>query len=623
MCGICGVWYFDSSRPVHPEFIKCMTDQIVHRGPDDEGCYVNGSVGLGFRRLSIIDVAGSPQPMPNEDEHIWIVFNGEIYNYQTLRAQLQHKHTLRTKGDTETILHAYEEYGPDCVDYLRGMFAFAIYDGHQDRMTLAVDRFGKKPLYYLLDEEKLLFGSELKVILQHPNVSRELDMEALDEYLAFGHITAPRTIFRSIRKLPPGHFMIVDRNRQSSQHMYWHPNFLPPAEQTKKPLDESAAVLRELLFEAVRLRMISDVPLGAFLSGGVDSSAIVAIMSQISTQPVKTFSIGFEERDYDETHYAQLVADQCHTDHVREVVRPDVMSILPKLIHQFDEPFADSSMVPTYWVSQVARKHVTVALSGDGGDEVFGGYPWYTYGYRHNFLQSLIPVSIRPTAERIGKVIPRFTKLRPYLSVVNQPVEYWGTRFTSFFSASSRAQLYTHDAVSTLGGYEGEKVKIDAFRHVENKLDWLSQMQYCDLTVYMPADILVKVDRASMLASLEVRAPLLDHIVFEYVATLPKEYKRTYNNSKVILKRALGDLLPPAIHTRSKQGFGMPQSEWLAGPLNELMRETLTSKQAQARGLFDPAFVNDLIEAQQAHHQSDYRLWALLCFELWANEYLT
>ncbi|MCC7446772.1 MAG: asparagine synthase (glutamine-hydrolyzing) [Anaerolineae bacterium] len=621
MCGICGVWYFDSARQVDPGLLRRMTDPIIHRGPDEDGYHCEGSVGLGFRRLSIIDVGGSHQPMPNEDERVWIVFNGEIYNFQQLRADLVARHTFRTVGDTETIIHAYEEYGTGVVNHLRGMFALALWDSRADSLTLAVDRFGKKPLYYLVDDEKVVFGSELKCLLQHPNVSRAIDHEALDEYLTFGCVTAPRSIFKQIRKVAPGHSLTIHRDRTIQHTAYWHPNLCAPEQYSQRSADDLAAELRELLIEAVRIRMISDVPLGAFLSGGVDSSAVVGIMSHLSERPVKTFSIGFDEQQYNETHYAQIVADYCHTDHTREIVRPDVIGILPKLIHQYDEPFADSSMIPTYYVSQVARKYVTVALSGDGGDEVFAGYFWYRYGFRHTLLQALIPASLRPTAAQVGRVIPRFTKLRPYLSVVDQPVIYWTMR-TGFFNAIQRGQLYSADALRQLGAYEGERIKADAFAR-SIKLDWLSQMQYTDLTTYMPGDILVKVDRASMLASLEVRCPLLDHVVFEFLAHVPPQYRMTRYDSKILLKKALGAMLPPAIHHRPKWGFGIPLGAWLLGPLQPMMRDILLDQTTVERGLFNAESVARLVnEHASGAVNHEERLWALMCFELWAREYL-
>ena len=621
MCGICGLWYFDPSHHVNPALLHAMTDSIQHRGPDEDGFHIESALGLGFRRLSIIDVGGSHQPMANEDSSAWIVFNGEIYNFQALRAKLTTRHSFRTIGDTETILHLHEDMGAACVNELRGMFALAIWDNRLKQLTLAVDRFGKKPLYYFLDGEKLIFGSELKVILQHPAISREIDAEAFDEYLAYGYVNAPRSIYRAIRKLAPGHTLIIDQTGQARLQSYWQPELCEPKTYDTRSITDLSAELRELLLDSVKLRMISDVPLGAFLSGGIDSSAIVGLMSHLSTQPVKTFSIGFDEAVYDETAYAQIVADYCHTDHVRTVVRPDVINILPKLIHQFDEPFADSSMIPTYYVAQVARQHVTVALSGDGGDEVFGGYSWYQYGARHHALERLIPASLRPGMARIGGQLPRFTKVGAYLKRVDQPISYWQTR-TGFFDARMRGRLYTADAAKILGACPGEQRKLEAFRHTAS-LDWLSQFQYNDLTVYMAGDILVKVDRASMLASLEVRSPLLDHVVFEFMARVPPQFKLTLGDTKILLKKAVGDLLPPAIHRRGKQGFSIPLGEWLAGPLRDMLHDALLSPRTAARGLFQQATMAQLVEehnAGQADHSE--RLWSLLCFELWARDYL-
>ncbi len=621
MCGICGLWYFDPGHHVNPDLLRAMTDSIQHRGPDDDGFHIDGALGLGFRRLSIIDVSGSHQPMANEDDGVWIVFNGEIYSYQALRSQLAQRHHFRTMGDTETILHLYEEMGAACINELRGMFAFAIWDGHKNQLTLAVDRFGKKPLYYFLDGDKFIFGSELKVIVQHPAISRELDAEALDEYLAYGYINAPRSIFKAIRKLPAGHTMTIDRTGRARLQSYWQPELCEPNAYDSRSMADLTAELRELLIEAVKLRMISDVPLGAFLSGGIDSSAIVGLMSHLNAQPVKTFSIGFDEALYDETAYAQLVADYCHTDHLRTVVRPDVITVLPKLIHQFDEPFADSSMIPTYYVAQVARQHVAVALSGDGGDEVFGGYSWYQYGARHHLLETLIPASLRPGVAQIGGKLPRFTKIGAYLKRVDQPISFWQTR-TGFFDARARGDLYTVDAAKILSACPGEQRKLEAFRHTAS-WDWLSQFQYNDLTVYMAGDILAKVDRASMLASLEVRSPLLDHVVFEFMARVPPQFKLTLGNTKILLKKAVGDLLPPAIHKRGKQGFSIPLREWLAGPLRDMLEDALLSPRTTARGLFQPATVNQLIDEHNAGRvDHSERLWSLLCFELWARDYL-
>jgi asparagine synthase (glutamine-hydrolysing) len=625
MCGICGVWYFDPHHHPDSARLTAMRDSMFHRGPDEGGEQVIGSCGFGFRRLSIIDLGGSHQPMPNEDSQVWIVFNGEIYNFQDLRARLAGKHTFRTVGDTETILHAYEEYGPHCVDYLRGMFAFAIYDQRADRLFAAVDRFGKKPLYYALDGEKFIFGSEMKAILAYGGLPREIDMEALDEYLTYGYITAPKSIFKAVRKLPPGHTLTLQRGGAAYVQPYWTPRMATPDEYDRRPLAAQAEELRALLVEATRLRMIADVPLGAFLSGGVDSSSVVGLMSHISARPVKTFSIGFDEAEFDETHYAQMVADHCKTDHTREVVRPDVVAVLPKLIHQYDEPFADSSMIPTYYVSWAARQHVTVALSGDGGDEVFAGYFQHRYTTRHNAVQRLIPAGLRPTAAAVARAVPSYAgplrKVANYVKQVDRPAYHWGMQY-SFFDPAQRGQLYTAGAAAALNGYAGEREKIRLYEQVK-RLEGVSQVQYSDVCHYLPGDILVKVDRASMLASLEVRSPLLDHVVFEFMAKVPPEHKISLSDTKIILKKAVGNLIPDAIHTRNKMGFSIPQAEWLRGPLVPLLRETLTSTVARGRGLFEAGYVAGLIEDHVAGRaQYADKLWALLCFELWAAEYL-
>jgi asparagine synthase (glutamine-hydrolysing) len=621
MCGICGVWYFDQSRVVDPALLERMTQQVVHRGPDEDGFRVDGPLGLGFRRLSIIDVGGSHQPMPNEDQAVWIVFNGEIYNYQSLRERLQDQHQFDTQGDTETIVHAYEEYGARCVDYLRGMFAFAIWDDRAQKLTFAVDRFGKKPLYYLIDDEKCVFGSELKCILQHPEVGRDLDFEALDQYLTYGYIPAPYTIFADIRKLPPGHTLQVSADGRAVLDEYWHPHLLPPEEWDERPVDDLAAELRHLLTESVRLRMISDVPLGAFLSGGIDSSVVVSLMSAISTLPVKTFSIGFDIAAYDETSYAQIIADHCQTDHTREVVKVDVVNILPRLIRQYDEPFADSSMIPTYYVSEVAHRQVTVALSGDGGDEIFGGYLQHIYAARHKLLQSIIPVALRPAAAGVGRMLPGFAKVGPYLSVVDEDAHHWGLR-NGFFTASQRRHLYSEQAVQHLGILDAERLKQDIYRRAA-RWDEVGQVQYDDMRMYLPADILVKVDRASMLASLEVRAPLLDHVVCEFMARVPTRYKTNGFDTKILLKKAMGADLPAEIQRRGKAGFSIPLREWLAGPLQPLVQDTLLDDRTRQRGLFNQDTIRQLndehVTGQQEHSE---RLWGLLCFELWARIYL-
>jgi len=622
MCGICGVWYFDPARRADAALLARMTAVIAHRGPDEEGFHIDGSLALGFRRLSIIDLSGSHQPMSNEDGSAWLVFNGEIYNFQELRAGLVSRHQFRTSGDTEVILHSYEETGADCVRAFRGMFAAAIWDQTKQRMTLAVDRFGKKPLYYLRDEEKLLFGSELKCLLLHPGLRLEIDPEALDEFLSCGYIAAPRTIFKTIRKLPPAHTLTADAHGRGVPLAYWEPSLAVQPFDRARSEDDLASELRSLLDEAVRLRMISDVPLGAFLSGGIDSSAIVALMARHSNRPVKTFSIGFDEEGYDESPFAAEVARHCHTEHVHEVVRPDVVDILPKLARQFDEPFADNSMIPSYYVSRMARQQVTVALSGDGGDEVFGGYQWYRRAYRQVLLQRLIPESLHPLGAFIGARLPKAAKLGSYLAALEQPITHLGLS-RDFFDHEQRLQLYLPALREQLGQFDSGSL-VNAALEPARDLPWLSQLQYLDLVRYMPADILVKVDRASMLASLEVRSPLLDHRVFEFMARVSPDLKLNGRQSKVLLRRAIGDLLPEGILARRKRGFDLPMGAWLSGPLQPMLRDLLLEPSARVGRWFDRGVVRQLVEDHsqgRAEHQG--RLWSLLCLELWAREYLS
>ena len=618
MCGICGIYYFDPQRNVEASILRAMTDTLVHRGPDDTGFYYDTAIGISVRRLSIIDKPGSYQPILNKGQQLCLVCNGEIYNFRNLRNHLSERHNFRSDGDIETILHLYEEYGPRCVNHLHGMFAFALWDSGIQQLTLAVDRFGKKPLYYTLDTEKVIFASELKALLRYPAISRDLDYQALDEYFTNGFVSAPRSIFKGIQRLAPAQIMTIARGKRPCIDFYWQPDFAESDQWDKLSVDDCAAELRHLLTEAVRLRMISDVPIGAFLSGGVDSTSVVALMAQLSTNPIKTFSIGFSDPRYDESPFANAAAAYLGSDHHSEIILEDKLDLLPSLVRHFDEPFADSSMLPTYLVSQLAKQQVTVALSGDGGDEVFAGYHQHLYSYRQLVLQSTIPISLHSAVRKFAGIIPSVMKVKPYLSALGRPAECWLT--SGFFSAQQRSQLYTLETRSVLAGYEAEQIKREMFHHLR-KLDELSQLQYYDLTFYLPNDILVKVDRASMLASLEVRSPLLDHKIFEFMARLPVHYRTSLMSGKRLLKKALTPLLPPFIHRRQKQGFSIPQAEWLRGKLNPLLRDLLS--EPCVPGMFDQAYIQQLIREhslQQIDHKD--RLWALLCFELWAREQL-
>ncbi len=595
-----------------------MTATLAHRGPDGEAYYVDeaDSIGLGFRRLSIIDPQGSSQPLVSEDQTKIIVGNGEIYNFRELRAALCSRHLFQTRGDIETILHAYEEDAERCVVRLRGMFAFVVWDSTCQQLTFAVDHFGQKPLYYALDREKVIFGSELKALLHYPKISREIDPQALDEYLTCGYITAPRSIFRAVRKLPAGCTLTIDRTGEANLRQYWQPIF-PAAEQYHHAsFDELAIALRQQLLEAVHRHAVSDVPLGAFLSGGIDSSAVVALLQQASIdRPMRTFSAAFTEQNYDESSFARMVAD--HFDTAHEVVRvlpSDARDSLPALVQQFDEPFADSSMIPTLLVARQARKSVKVVLGGDGGDEVFAGYFQHLYGYRQARLESLIPAALHASAVRVARLLPNVVKVKPYLAALDQPYSRW-TASSGFFATAQRRQLYAREATKALraASPQAKGGRSDSY-------DGLSQLQYADLTTYLPGDILVKVDRAAMLASLEVRSPLLDLDLFEFMARVPPAYKVGLKSGKRLLKRALEPLLPATTLRREKQGFSIPQAEWLRSVFAPQVWELLDHPRHE---LFDPAYVHDLVSEHMVgtvDHKD--RLWALVCFDQWARVYL-
>jgi asparagine synthase (glutamine-hydrolysing) len=617
MCGIVG--YVDTTLGATEgqALLADMTEVIRHRGPDDDGFWCDEGVGLGMRRLSIIDVWGGRQPMTNEDGAVVVVFNGEIYNFPDLRRELEATgHQFRTRSDTETIAHAYEEDGVDFVQRLRGMFAIALWDRQRKRLLLTRDRFGKKPLHYYFDGTRLLFGSEIKSLLLSPHVSRELDIEALNQYFAFGYIPAPRTILAGIRKLPPAHTLCFE-DGQVSLRRYWQLSF---AARCTDDEETAARRLRELLAEAVRLRLISDVPLGAFLSGGVDSSAVVGLMSTVAPERVKTFSVGFEEQDYSELEYARLVAQRYATEHHEFIVKLDVLETLPQLVWDFDEPFADASMVPTYCVSKLARQFVTVALSGDGGDELFGGYSFYAQMLGERRLrQRLGPLC--QLAGVAGAMLPARARGKNRLRGLAMGMEARASEAPSIFPTPLRQRLIQPEYRV---GIEGEpaRVKVGHFAEVAD-LDLLTRLQHVDVECYLPDDILVKVDKASMFASLETRAPLLDHVLAEYVASLPGQIRNPEGQLKALFKRAVRDLLPAENLTRPKMGFGLPVEHWLRGPLREYAQDVLGSQRARGRGVLDMRLVEQLLRDHQRHRANHAsQLWACLCFELWCRTYL-
>ena len=627
MCGIAGVVHTDPGRPVDRESFRRMTATLTHRGPDADGYLFGDGVALGHRRLSIIDVGGGDQPIYNEDHTRAVVFNGEIYNFRELRAELTARgHRFRTASDTEVIVHAWEQYGDDCVSRLRGMFALALWDGPARRLLLARDRLGKKPLYYAHDGERLVFASELKVLIEDPSMKRTVDPEAVDDYLAFGAVPAPRTIYQGIAQLPPAHYLLWEDGRIRLAE-YWDVRFdVGPERSERDYLEEFAA----LLAEAVRLRMISDVPLGAFLSGGVDSSAVVMAMAGESTRPVLTTSVAFRESGFNEAPHARQVAQAFQTDHRQIVVEPRAAEILPTLVWHLDEPFADSSALPTYYLSRAARERVKVALSGDGGDETFGGYAW-RYGLnmlehrvrrrlpawlRHGLLGPL--ASAWPKADRL----PRPLRWKFFLRNLSLSPERAYFHDMSLFTPADKAQLLSREFRTTLGEHDPFAAFARHFERVAG-LDHLSRITYVDLKTYLPNDILVKVDRMAMANSLEVRSPLLDHKVVEFAARVPAGFKFRGTTSKYLVKRYLERSLPASLVHRPKQGFSIPLARWLRSDLREIAHDLLLSERARRRGYFSTDTVRALWKAHQSGRRDHaHRLWALMMLELWQRLFI-
>jgi asparagine synthase (glutamine-hydrolysing) len=625
MCGIVGIVRNDG-KPVDEQLLSRMNDAIRHRGPDDDGFYVNGSAGLAMRRLAIIDLKSGAQPIHNQDRSSWIVFNGEIYNYLELREKLEKLgHTFYTNSDTEAIVHAYDQYGTDCPKQLRGMFAFAIWNERTQELFLARDRVGKKPLLYAHVNGNLIFGSEFSALLLHPDISRDIQPEALDYYLSFMCIPAPLTAYRAIRKLEPGHWLRW-RKGQIELQRYWQPDFTKKLDISEEEAGERTV---EILRDAVRVRLMSEVPLGAFLSGGIDSSAVVALMSQESSEPVKTFSIGFDEQDFSEIHHARRIAQHVGADHHEFIVRPDALEVLPTLVEHYGEPYADSSAVPTYYVAKETRKHVTVALNGDGGDESFAGYKRYlamglSEKYRRvpSFLrESVIKQTVNriPTSPLKGSRVKSAKRL---LDAVSLPRVDRYTRWVSVFNEETKKPLYSDffreqtraaDATGLLGEW---------FKRA-NGIGILDAMLLTDQMTYLPNDLLVKVDIAAMAVSLEARSPFLDHHVIEFAASLPQNLKLRGLTTKYVLKKALRKLLPNENLNRSKMGFGVPVGHWFRGKMQPFLREVILSEKASRRGLFKPEGVRQLIELH-SHGERDYsqQLWTLLMLELWFNRFI-
>jgi asparagine synthase (glutamine-hydrolysing) len=625
MCGITGVWNFGSQRPAEPAVLRGMAASLTHRGPDDEGVFLDGTLGFAVRRLIVPDPEGGRQPMPNEDGTVRVVFNGAIYNHVELRRELEGLgHRFRSRCDTEAIVHAWEEWGPACVERFNGMFALAVWDARQRQLLLARDRLGIKPLYVWQGSDGLVFGSELKSVLRAPWVPCTWDVEAIDDFLTYEYVPAPRSIVSGVRKLPAGSVLLVEETRargEATPRRYWNLQG-PPA---PRPEPETAATLRDCLGQAVRRRLMADVPLGAFLSGGIDSSIIVGLMAREAGAGVHTFSMGFEDRSYDELPYARTVAERFATIHRESKVTPDILDLAGTLAKAYDEPFGDVSAFPTYLLSSMARRDVTVALSGDGGDELFAGYDhyrahrwserlaWATGRWGWRSLDALV-AGVPPQPSKKGAV----NRLKRFVEGVRQPQDLEHARWLVFWDVSQRRALYTREAHARVETR-------DCFGHYrgllregsEQGFTGLDRQLYADIRGYLADDILAKVDRASMAVSLEVRVPFLDHELVEMAMSIPGDRKLRGSTTKWILRRAFADLLPEPVLRRGKEGFSIPMKQWLARDLQPLMRDLLSTERLAKRGLFQPMEVDRLMADHVAGRQNHaHRLWCLMALEL-------
>jgi asparagine synthase (glutamine-hydrolysing) len=629
MCGIAGVLYTDPARPVDLTVLQAMGRSIAHRGPDAEGFWIDPGLGLVHRRLSIIDLAGGDQPIGNEDGSVQVVFNGEIYNFQELRNGLEARgHRFRTHSDTEVLVHLYEEESDRLVERLRGMFAFALWDRTKRRLLLARDRLGIKPLYYYSDSEKLLFGSEIKSILQHPGVGRSIDVGALESYLAFGMVPGERSIFRNIRKLEAAHILMVQPgNLDAKPRRYWQLHLEPDHNTSAEEWQEA---IRDKVEEAVRSHLIADVPLGAFLSGGLDSSAVVACSAGASLGPLQTFSIGFAEETFSELPYAREVACRFGTQHTEEVVTPDAISLLDELTYYYDEPFADSSAVPTFLVARLASRRVKVVLSGDGGDEAFGGYARYAHDLKEAALRRCLPAWFRRLAlGPLGRIWPKADwlprPLRAKTLLTNLSLDD-GSAYANTLSICRpplRRRLLARDLAASLNGHQPEEV-IRAGHAVAPSDDPLGGMIAADVATLLPDDFLVKVDRASMAHGLEVRPPLLDHELLELAARVPSRWKVHNGQTKWVFKQAFRGNLPAAAVDRPKHGFEMPIDVWLRGPLRERFEASVLQPGTRVADLIDTAIVRRLYRSHlRGIGRHGGTLWALLVLARWAERYLS
>jgi asparagine synthase (glutamine-hydrolysing) len=614
MCGIAGI--FDpSGGPVKETDLANMCQAMLHRGPDEGGIHLAPGLGLGMRRLSVIDLAGGSQPVRNEDGTVWVVFNGEIYNFRDLRRDLTASgHVFYTGTDTEVIVHLYEEHGTACVDHLRGMFGFALWDGRRQQVLIARDRLGVKPLYWTEAEGRLIFASELKAILQLPEVERRINWGSLDHLFTFLTTPARESIIDGVHKLEPGHLLVASAEAGVRVSRYWAPRFQPDYD---KPESYFVEGVRGLIEESVKLRLVSDVPLGAFLSGGIDSSAVVATMARLMSQPVQTFSIGFAESDFNELRYARMVAEQFGTDHHELVLEPSVVDIVEDIAWYLDEPFGDSSAIPTYLVSQMASEHVTVALSGDGGDELFAGYDKYLIEDQE---REALPRGVRVALRALGRLMPDGMTGRNFVNHHGLTAAERYLDGSTLFRESQKRRLFHPEAYARLA--EGDPWLKEALAMLPGRGHWLSELQCLDIERSLPLDILTKVDRMSMAHSLESREPLLDHKLVEFAATIPPDLQLRNGSGKYVFKQSMRGVLPDAVIDRRKQGFGVPLGRWFRGQLSGFLRDLLLSGPALGRGIFDQSYVLKLIERHEHGQDLGLHLWTLISFELWCRTFL-
>ncbi|MFW6133969.1 MAG: asparagine synthase (glutamine-hydrolyzing) [Elusimicrobiota bacterium] len=635
MCGICGIIDF-KGREINKSMLKHMNELLYHRGPDDEGYYYSNNdynrspnVGIGMRRLSIIDLEKGHQPIHNEDDSIWIVFNGEIYNFIELREKLLKKgHKFYTKTDTEVIVHLYEDYGENCLKYINGMFAFAVWDDRKKQIFMARDRVGKKPLYYTRINDKLYFASEIKSFIDIPEFKKRINRKAIHYYLTYQYVPSPMTIFKGVKRLEPANYMVVDSEGNIKQKRYWRINFL---RKTNLDFKQSQEKIKELLFDSTKIRMISDVPLGAFLSGGHDSSIITGIMSELSNRPVKTFSIGFKEEEFSELKYARIVAEKFKCEHNEFIVEPDYIDILPKIVWHYDQPYADSSALPSYYVAKMTREHVKVALNGDGGDENFAGYlrhaalkgsQWASIPfnimpkYLFNVILNIIPSVESTNANHLFRYARRF-----FSAMKSSPAER-NIMWHCYFNNQSKYSIYSQDMKDIFKDDDSYNYLRDLFEHAPAK-GIMDRALFTDINAYLPEDLLVKMDVATMANSLETRSPFLDYRLLEFTASLPSKWKLFLLDKKFILKKTFKQSLPEEIYHRKKQGFGIPVGKWFREQWKDYFNQVVLSRKAISRGYFDSTQLKELFrEHTQGQRDHGYRLWALLMLEMWHNVFI-